>query len=163
NQDNFFSTSIGYPKKDPDNQSTNSQDTSRDFDAIKALSKDPDASVRAAVQKYLSSFADENVAADTVAEAVTDPDATDRQKELDALLHSPQAPPLETIKRAFVLSKGDTALGLIPLLLEQEDSTLSVTLGKDFARRSETERLAIMSAIAGHTDAATLDLIKSGL
>ena len=152
---------IGTPK--PDQQMDVRHNTARELNEVKALAKDPDAGVRAAVQTYLTSFADQNEGADTVADALTDPDPTVRQKAIDSLRHSAEPPPLETLKRAFPLTKGETAIELIRLLLEQEDSTLPTTLGVDFARRSEAERLAIMTTVAGHNDAATLQLIKSGL
>jgi hypothetical protein len=119
--------------------------------------------VRAAVQEYLTSFVDQRAGADAVAAALNDPDPIVRNKALDALLRSPEPPSLQVVNGAFAQAKGDTALSLIPLLLEQEDSTLSATLGKDFARRSETERVAIMTALAGHNDSDAIELIKSGL
>ncbi|HEU0251389.1 MAG TPA: hypothetical protein VFR12_00060, partial [Pyrinomonadaceae bacterium] len=153
--------SIGTPK--PQAQQPDDEYTLQEFNAVKALSTDRDAGVRAAVQKYLASLANKDFATDTVVEALIDPDPTVRQNALNALLRSPEPPPLESIKRAFAAAKEDTAIGLIPLLLEQEDSTLAATLGKDFLQRSEAERLAIMTALAGHSDSHALDLIKSAL
>jgi hypothetical protein len=49
--------------------SSDQQGPSREFDAVKALSTDPDAGVRAAVQNYLATFAGKSVAADTVSES----------------------------------------------------------------------------------------------
>ncbi len=158
-----LSAAIGVPQLNQQQRSDQQQDLSRELDAIKKLSKDPDARVRAAVQTYLMNFVDKDTGADAVVTALNDPDPTVRKKALDALLRSPEPPKLDTLKRAFELSKGDTALGLIPLLVEQEDSTLSTTLGKNFANRSTAERLAIITAIAGHADSATVDLIKLGL
>lgn len=167
-----ITTSIGSPKTNPepvldldkrDEASDKREQALRELDAVKALSKDADAGVRSAVQKYLTSFVDQSAGADTVADAVTDPDPTVRKNALDALLRSPEPSSLQAINRAFAQAKGDTALGLIPLLLEQENSTLSATLGKDFVRRSEAERLAIMTAIAGHNDSDAIELIRSGL
>ena len=97
-----------------------------------------------------------------MADAITDPDPV-RKNALDALLRSPEPPLLQTISRAFAQAKGDTALSLIPLLLEQENSTLSAVVGKDFVRRSVAERIAITTAIAGHNDSDAVEIIKSGL
>ena len=146
--------------RDEDEPAANKQ---AELEAVKALAKDADAGVRAAVQEYLTNFVDQRAGADTVADALTDPDPKVRNKALDALLHSPEPPSLQVIGRAFAQAKGDTALALLGLLLEQENATLSATLGKDFVRRSETERMAIMTALAGHHDADAVELIKSGL
>lgn len=99
----------------------------------------------------------------TVSDALSDPNPAVREKALDALLRSPEPPPIEILKRAFKVTTGQTALGLIPLLLEQEDSTLAASLATNFVKRSDEERLTIMTSIAGHADAAALGLIKSGL
>ena len=154
---------IGVPEQNQQEPSNQQQDLSRELNAVKELSSDPDARVRAAVQTYLMNFVDTNTGADAVVTALNDPDPNVRKKALDALLRSPKPPKLDTLKRAFELAKGDIALGLIPLLVEQEDSTLSTTLGKNFTNRSTAERLAIVTAIAGHADSATVDLIKLGL
>jgi hypothetical protein len=135
----------------------------QEFDAVKTLSTDPDAGVRAAVQTYLAGFAGKNAAADTVVTAITDHDPGVRDGAVSAFLHSPEPPPLESTKRAFAIAKGETAASLIPLLFEQEDSSLPATLNSDFTQRSEAERVAIMTTIAGHSDRASLDLIKLGL
>ncbi|MEN3328642.1 MAG: hypothetical protein V7638_3449 [Acidobacteriota bacterium] len=94
---------------------------------------------------------------------LSDPDPTVRTNALNALLRSPEPLSWQVVNRAFAQAKGDTAISLIPLLLEQENATLSATLGKDFARRSEGERLAIMTAVAGRNDSNAIELIKSGL
>ena len=163
-------SSIGTPKRNATEsmspaslRSSDQQVTSREFDAVKALSTDSDSGVRAAVQSYLAGFAGKNAAADTVVEALTDQDSKVREKAVSAFLHSPQPPPLETIKRAFAMAKEETAASLIPLLFEQENSSLSATLDPDFIHRSEAERLLIMTVIAGHSDSTTLDLVKLGL
>lgn len=135
----------------------------KEIEAVKILAKDPDPGVRAAVQQYLTRFADKPIAADAVSTALIDPDPTVREKALDAWLRSPKPPALEMLKQAFGVATGTTATGLIPLLLEQEDTTIATTLRGGFAGRSEEERLAIMTAVAGHADAATLDLIKENL
>ncbi len=154
---------IGVPEPGPQERSDQQTNLSRELNAIRELSKDPDARVRAAVQIYLKNFVDKDAGIHTVIAALNDPDPAVRKQALEALLRSPVPPQLETLKHAFELTKGDTALGLIPLLVEQEDSTLATTLGKNFTNRSTAERLAILTAIAGHTDPAALDLIKSGL
>lgn len=166
----FLPISIGTPKNDAEQESDDGakaaderEQTLRELEAVKALAKDADASVRAAVQEFLKSFVDQSTGADIIADAVNDPDPTVRKKALDALLRSSDPPLLEALNRAFAQAKGDTALSLLQLLLEQENSTLSAVVGKDFARRSEAERFAIMTAIAGHTDSAAVELIKSGL
>jgi len=128
-----------------------------------ALNADPDPAVRAAVQDYLASFAGEPTAADAVAASLNDANKAVREQALSALLHSPQPPPLETIKRAFLLTKGPTAVGLIPLLFEQEDASLPAALIEAFTARSVEERLAIVTSIGGHADPATLAIVKLGL
>ena len=156
----FMAGQIGIPEN-----RTRERDTlrSEEIESVKTLAKDPDAGVRTAVQEYLTRFAAKAIAADTVSDALVDPDPGVREKALEALLRSPEPPPIETLKRAFSVTTGKTAAGLIPLLLELEDSTLSTTLAINFVNRSDEERLAIMTAIAGHADTAALDLIKAGL
>lgn len=168
-ENRIISATIGYPKNNPESElperseAEDKREALRELETVKALAKDADKGVRAAVQRYLTRFVDQSPGADLVADAVVDPDPTVRQKALDALLSSPEPPSLQAINRAFAQAKGDTALSLIPLLLEQENSTLAAVLGKDFVKRSEAERLNIMGAIAGHNDSAAIELIKSGL
>jgi hypothetical protein len=161
----LITTNIGYPKNNPKQvpDKDRRDQAARELETVKALAKDADPGVRAAVQEYLTSFVDQNAGADAVAEAITDPDPTVRANALNALLRSPEPPSLQVVNRAFAQAKGDTAISLIPLLLEQENATLSATLGKDFVRRSETERLAIMTALAGCNDSEAIELIKSRL
>ncbi len=156
----FMAGEIGIPEN-----RTQESDTlrSEEIESVKILAKDPDAGVRMAIQEYLTRFAGKRIAADTVIDALADPNPMVRNKALDALLRSPEAPPIEILRRAFKVTTGKTAVGLISLLHEQEDSTLSRSLAINFVNRSDEERLAIITAIAGHTDTATVDLIKSGL
>jgi len=156
----FMAGYIGTPK--PPSQEWDSL-RPKEIESIKTLAKDPDAGVRTAVQEYLTKFAGNGIAANTVSDALADPNPAVREKALDAFLRSPDPPPIETLKRAFSVTTGKTAVSLIPLLFEQEDSTLATTLAIKFVNRSDEERLAIMTATAGHADAAALDLIKSGL
>jgi Tol biopolymer transport system component/HEAT repeat protein len=156
----FMADGIGIPENRTEESDTLRPD---EIESVKTLAKDPDAGVRIAVQKYLTRFAGKSIAADSVSEALADPNPAVRDKALDALLRSPEAPPIEVLKRAFKVTTGKTAVGLIPLLREHEDSTLSRSLAINFVDRSEEERLAIITAIAGHTDTAAVDLIKSGL
>ena len=156
----FMAGDIGTP-----NRPAEEPDSLRpeEIETVKTLAKDPDPSVRAAVQEYLTRFAAKSIAADTVSDALTDANPAVREKALDAMLRSPEPPPIENVKRAFIVTTGKTAADLIPLLLEQEDSTLSATLSINLVNRTDEERLAIMTAIAGHADVAALDLIKAGL
>lgn len=158
--------SIGNPDSatsPPPDHASVERETARSSSAVMALRADPDPAVRAAVQDYLASFAGETAAADAVAASLNDPNKAVREQALSALLHSPQPPPLETIKRAFLLTKGPTAVGLIPLLFEQEDASLPTALIEGFTARSVEERLAIVTSIGGHADPATLAIVKLGL
>lgn len=133
------------------------------FEAVKPLARDPDPDVRAAVQAYLSRFADTPDSAEAVVASLGDADATVRKQAITALEKSPKPPPLTSLKQAFSSAKGDTALPLIELLFEQEDATLPASVSRDFEQRSSNERLAIMTVIAGHRDLGALDLLKRGL
>lgn len=154
---------IGTPKQNAEASADQQPDTMRELSAVQKLSNDPDIAVRAAVQKYLTSFVDNDTGIGAVVDALNDADPSVRKNAIDALIHSPKPPNLETLKHAFESAKGDVAVALIPLLVEQEDSTLSTILAQNFSQRSNTERLAILTAVANHSDTATLDLIKSGL
>ena len=132
-------------------------------DAVKPLASDPTPAVRSAVQAYLSRFAGASDSADAVVASLRDADPTVRKQAIAALEKSPTPPPLSSLKEAFSSARGDVALSLIELLFEQEDPTLATTLSKDFGQRSSDERLAIVTAIAGHRDAGALDLLKLGL
>jgi hypothetical protein len=86
-----------------------------------------------------------------------------RNAALTALERSPEPPPLAILERAFRSAKGEAALRLIRLLFEQEYVDFPATLLADFNKRTEAERLTIMTLIAGHTDLATMDLTVMGL
>src|SRR6185295_1388183 len=79
------------------------------------------------------------------------------------LKSSHEPPPMATIQKAFASTKGEVALGLIELMYEREDSDLAARLTPGFKERSAAERLMILTAIAGHTDEAALNLVISGL
>jgi HEAT repeat protein len=158
--------SIGDPDSSPNPwlaRNDAEQEVARPLGAVMALNADPDPAVRTAVQDYLASFAGDPSAADAMAASLNDANKAVREQALSALLHSPEPPPLETIKRAFLLTKGPTAVGLIPLLFEQENAALPASLIQPFTARSLKERQAIMTTVAGHNDPATLELVKLGL
>ncbi len=133
------------------------------LDGVKALTADPDASVREAALDYLKEFAGGRGAADAIVASLADRDEKVQEKALAALERSPKPPPLPLLRQAFQAAKGNVAIRLLSLLLEQEDASLPAALLPGFAGRSPGERVAILTAIAGHMDAATLDLAKLGL
>jgi len=145
---------------------SNSLDVDREraaFDRVKALIRDADPGVRSEIQNYLTKFEREPSAAYAEADALRDENPGVRDNALRALQHSIELPSLAAIKRAFSLTKGKTALGLIPLLYEQEDLTLAPVLLEGFNARTTEERLAILTAVAGHADSATYELARLGL
>jgi hypothetical protein len=98
-----------------------------------------------------------------VVNALGDADAGVRNQALQALRTSHEPPTIATIEKAFAVTKGDVALGLIELMFEREDVDLALRLTPGFKERSAAERLMILTAIAGHTDDAALNLVISGL
>ncbi len=108
-------------------------------------------------------FAGGRDAADAVVASLADPDPKVQDQALRALERSPKPPPLPPLREAFRAAKGKAALRLLALLFEQEDAALPAALVSGFADRSPEERLAILTAVAGHADASTLDLAKLGL
>lgn len=130
---------------------------------VKALTSDPDASVREAALDYLKEFAAAPSAADAIVASLADPDPKVQDGALAALERSPKPPPLPLLRQAFGTAKGEPALRLLALLVEREDADLPAALLPGFAGRSPAECLAILAAVAGHRDAATLDLVKLGL
>jgi hypothetical protein len=130
---------------------------------VKQLTMDADASVREAAQKYLSQFVSAAGATDAVVASLSDADARVSKEALAALKNSPEPPALEALKRAFRSSKDAAAVELIELLFEQENAELAAVLLDGFKKRSTLERLKIMTVIAGHADAAALELIALGL
>ncbi|MEW6209805.1 MAG: HEAT repeat domain-containing protein, partial [Acidobacteriota bacterium] len=139
------------------------KETKEALDAIKSLTGDPDAKVRSAAQKYLSKLAGESGAMESIAASLADPDEGVRNAALTALERSPEPPPLAILERAFRSAKGEAALRLIHLLFEQEYVDFPATLLANFNKRTEAERLDIMTLIAGHTDIGSMDLIALGL
>jgi HEAT repeat protein len=130
---------------------------------VKKMGADADPGVRAEAQKFLSNFAAQPGVAGEVVVSLGDPDAGVRSQALKALKSSHEPPPLTTTEQAFALTKGEVALGLIELIYEREDSELASRLTPGFKGRSAAERLMILTAIAGHTDDAALNLVISGL
>ncbi len=129
---------------------------------VRKLADDSDPKVRSAVQGYLSKYASEaSVAEDTFA-SLEDPSQEVRDKALAALATGP-APPLASLQRAFQRAKGEVALRLLALLVEQEDATLGSTLLPRFSERCDQVRLACVTAVAGHADSAATDLIRLAL
>lgn len=132
-------------------------------DAVKQLTSDSDSHVRAAVQEYMALFGGNKWSAETLVAAIRDPSEEVRNKAIEALETSPEPPPLATLKSGFAVAKGQTAIRLLTLLFEQEDENLPAALLEGFDLRSEEERLAILAAVAGHADDATLDLARRAL
>jgi len=133
------------------------------LDEVKKLTSDPDASVRSAVQAYLSKFGGEADVAERILASLSDRDAKVRDEALRALERSPEPPPLASLKGAFQTTKGDAGLRLLALLFEREDADLPSALVSGFRDRTAQERLAILTAIAGHTSDAALQLVRLGL
>jgi HEAT repeat protein len=129
----------------------------------KIASADGDADVRAAAQKFLSKLADRPEVAENIASSLGDSDAKVQVEALTALRSSQEPPPMAVIQKAFPSAKGEVALGLIELMKEREDPELAARLSPGFRERPAVERLAILTAIAGHTDVAALNLIALGL
>lgn len=130
---------------------------------VKKLHNDPDPTVREAVQDYLSKYSAEADVAETIVASLEDPNGEVRNKALAALETGPHLPPLDCLKRAFNSAKGEAALRLLALLLEQEDATLGHTLLAGFSNRSRQVRLACVTAVAGHTDEASVELARLAL
>lgn len=130
---------------------------------IKKLATDQEDTVRSAALDYLSKFAAEPLVAETILDSLSDPSDKVREKTLYALEKSPQPPPVSALKRAFLSTKGSIALRLLALLFEQEDLALPPVLLPDFKDRSTEEQLAILTAIAGHRDTASVEIVKLGL
>jgi HEAT repeat protein len=133
------------------------------LEPVKKLASDSDSGVRSAAQGFLSKFGNDPGAVDTIIDSLSDADAKVREEAINALEHSPEPPPLQSLKRAFQSAKQDVALRLIYLLFEQESADLPETLLGGFKSCTGEGRLAILTLIAGHTDRASLDLIKLGL
>jgi hypothetical protein len=102
-------------------------------------------------------------ATEALVASLSDPNAGVREQALAGLERSPKPPVLEALKQAYKSSQNEAALRLMNLLFEQEDDSLPAVLLDNFKKRSLEERLKIMTLIAGHTDAATLELITMGL
>ena len=130
---------------------------------IKKMAADADPSVRAEAQKFLSNFASQQGVARDVVASLGDSDASVRTQALLALKSSHDPPPMSSIEKAFASTKGEVALGLIELIYEREDSEMATRLTPGFQERSAAERLKILTAIAGHTDEAALNLVGLGL
>jgi hypothetical protein len=133
------------------------------IDLVKQLTTDADASVREEAQKYLSQFASATGATEALVASLSDSNAGVREQALAGLERSPKPPALESLKQAYKSSGNETALRLMNLLFEQENDALPAVFFDNFKKRSLEERLKIMTLIAGHTDAATLELITMGL
>ena len=130
---------------------------------VEKLHHDPDPSVRSTVLDYLSKYSAEAHVAETIVASLEDPHDEVRQRALAALETGPHPPPLDSLKRAFKSSKGETAARLLALLWEQEDATLGDTLLTGFSDRSRQVRLACVTAVAGHTDEASVELVRLAL
>jgi hypothetical protein len=130
---------------------------------VQKMVSDADSSVRSEAQKFLSNFASQQRVADKVAVSLADSDAGVRRQALQALKRSHELPPMATLEQAFASAKGEIALGLIELLFEREDAGLATKLSPGFKERSVPERLMILTAIAGHTGEAALNLVTLGL
>lgn len=130
---------------------------------VQKLTADADPGVRSEAQKFLAIFAAQQKVAGNVAVSLADPDAAVRAQALEALRRSPEPPPMATIEKAFASARGEVALGLIELMFEREDSQLAARLTSGFKERTPAERLMILTAIAGHSDEAALNLVTLGL
>jgi HEAT repeat protein len=129
---------------------------------VRDLANDGDPKVRSAVQDYLGKYASKPGVADEILASLNDPSQEVRDKALAALENGPP-PPLASLQRAFQRAKGETALRLLALLFEQEDAALGGTLLPGFSKRCGQVRLACVTAMAGHADEASVDLIRLAL
>ena len=130
---------------------------------VSKLTVDPDPAVRSVAQEYLSLFASRGDVTETILASLSDADAKVQDEALAALEKSPRPPPLASLRPAFQSAKRPAALRLLALLVEQEDAALPSALLPGFAERSVEERLAILTALAGHVDEAAEELVKLGL
>jgi hypothetical protein len=108
-------------------------------------------------------FASRAEVAGQIVEALSDADPAVRSRGLAALRQSREPPPLAAIEQGFARAHGEAALGLIELIVEREDDRLPARLAPGFAVRSNEERRAILTAIAGHTSNEAFDLVLRGL
>ncbi|HST23490.1 MAG TPA: HEAT repeat domain-containing protein, partial [Blastocatellia bacterium] len=90
------------------------------LEPVKKLASDSDSGVRSAAQGFLSKFGNDPGAVETMIDSLSDADAKVREEAIDALEHSPEPPPLQSLKRAFQSAKQDIALRMIYLMFEQE-------------------------------------------
>jgi HEAT repeat protein len=130
---------------------------------VQKMAADADPGVRSEAQKFLSNFASQRGVAGGVATSLADPDVKVRGQALQALKSSHEPPPMATLEKAFASAEGEVALGLIELMYEREDAELAARLSPRFKERSGDARLMILTAIAGHPDAAALELVAAGL
>jgi hypothetical protein len=130
---------------------------------VKWLAGDGDPAVRGAVQEYLALFGGRNWGAEAIVAALADADKGVRQAALKALETSADPPPQAALAKAFAAAKAGEAERLVALLFEQEDGDLPAVLRPRFHQRDEWEKLAILTAVAGHADGATLQIARLGL
>jgi HEAT repeat protein len=130
--------------------------------AIQKMAKDPDARVRAAVQKSLYTFGIRDGLIEAAADSLDDQDIGVRKQAMETLRKSAEPPSMAILDRAFQQASPDVGMALIELMYEQEDQNLSSRLLAGFKERSSQERLAILTAIAGHNDDAALKLAAMG-
>src|SRR5215472_12641077 len=130
--------------------------------AIQKMAKDPDARVRAAVQKSLPLFGIRYGLIEAAADSLDDEDIRVREQAMETLRKSAEPPSLAILDRAFRHAAPDVGTALIELMYEQEDQNLPSRLLAGFKERSSQERLAILTAIAGHNDDAALKLAVMG-
>jgi HEAT repeat protein len=130
--------------------------------AIQKMAKDPDARVRAAVQKSLYTFGIRDGLIEAAVDSLEDEDSRVRAQAMEMLKKSAEPPSLATLDRAFRHAVPDVGTALIALMYEQEDQNLPSRLLAGFKERSSQERLAILTAIAGHNDDAALKLATMG-
>ena len=136
----------------------------KDFLALTAdMAADPSPEVRKALLACLVDFMDEPEAVRRVADAVTDTDAGVRAEALSSLETSTAMPSVQVLTDLLHRVHGQEGVRVIALLRQQEDAGLPALLEPGFAGRSAPEQEAVLSALAGHADEATLRIVRLGL
>jgi hypothetical protein len=130
---------------------------------VQKMTSDADPDVRSEAQKFLANFVNRKDAADNIIKSLTDADSKVRRRALAALQTSNEPAQMTTLEKAFASARGEIAIGLVELMFEREDSDLAGRLIVGFSDRTAAERLAILTAVAGHTDDAAAKIITLGL
>ncbi len=130
---------------------------------VKGMAGDPSPEVRKTLLESLTGLMDNPTAARLVADGVTDPDQGVRDQALTTFETSTALPPLQMLADLLPRVKGEAGLRVIALLRQQEGNGLASLLKPGFADRTPAEQTAILTAVAGHVDDATLGLVRLGL